>query len=110
MIIVAVEFEFVAGAYDKIKDHVLNVIENSRKEKGAQIYDWALDVTNPNRAIIFELWDNQEALDNHFTYPYMDTLVEVLSTANIRGDIIKYSADIYEVSDKRSMGFVLPTK
>ena len=110
MIIVAVEFDFMPGAYDKIKYDNLNAIENSRKEKGAQIYDWALDVPTPNRAIIFELWDSQEALDNHFTYPYMDTLVETLSAANIRGDIIKYSADIYEVSDKRSMGFVLPTK
>ena len=110
MIIVAVEFEFISGAYDKIKNDVLNAINHSRKEKGAQIYDWALDVTNPNRAIIFELWDNQEALDNHFTYSYMDTLVDALSAANIRGDIIKYSAEIYEVSDKRSMGFVLPTK
>ncbi len=110
MLIVAVEFEFKSGTYDRIKGQVLKAIEHSRKEKGAQIYDWALDVTNSNRAIIFELWDNQDALDNHFTYPYMDTLVDALSAANIRGDIVKYSADIYDVAGKRSMGFVLPTK
>lgn len=110
MLIVAVVFEFVPGAFDKIKETVETAIENSRKEEGAQIYDWAFDITAPNRATIFEVWDDQAALDKHFTYPYMDALVAVLSEANIRGDITHYSADIYDVSGKRSMGFELPTK
>ena len=93
-----------------IKAEVLDAIENSRKEPGAQIYDWAIDVTAPNRAIIFEVWDGQADLDAHFTHPYMDTLVAALSAANIRGDITHYSAEIYDVSGKRDMGFRLPTE
>ena len=69
MLIVAVVFEFVPGGFDRIKAEVLDAIENSRKEPGAQIYDWAIDVTAPNRAIIFEVWDDQAALDAHFTIP-----------------------------------------
>ena len=53
MLIVAVVFEFVPGGFDRIKAEVLDAVENSRKEPGAQIYDWAIDVTAPNRAIIF---------------------------------------------------------
>ena len=62
MLIVAVVFEFVPGGFDRIKAEVLDAVENSRKEPGAQIYDWAIDVTAPNRAIIFEVWDNQAAI------------------------------------------------
>ena len=110
MLIVTVVFDFVPGGFDRIKEEILGAIENSRKEEGAQIYDWALDVTAPDRAIIFEVWDNQAALDAHFTHPYMDTLVAALSAANIRGDIKNYSAEIYDISGKRDMGFVLPTE
>lgn len=108
MIIVAVVFEFKPGGFDKISNEILDAVNNSRKEPGAQIYDWSLDITNNNRATIFEVWDSQEDLDKHFTYPYMDTLVDVLGKANIRGDIKEYSAEIYEVSSKRDMGFTLP--
>ncbi|MCY4405577.1 MAG: putative quinol monooxygenase [Rhodospirillaceae bacterium] len=110
MLIVAVVFEFVPGGFDRIKAEVVDAVENSRKEPGAQIYDWAIDVTAPNRAIIFEVWDDQAALDAHFTHPYMDTLVAALSAANIRGDITHYSAEIYDVTGKRDMGFRLPTE
>ena len=110
MLIVSVVFEFVPGGFERIKETIMYAIENSRKEPGAQIYDWAIDVTAPNRASIFEVWDNQEALDKHFTYPYMDELVAALSESSIRGDITSYSADIYDVSGKRDMGFVLPTE
>ena len=47
MLIVAVVFEFVPGGFDRIKAEILDAIENSRKEPGAQIYDWAIDVTAP---------------------------------------------------------------
>ena len=110
MVIVAVVFDFVPGGFDRIKAEILDAIENSREEAGAQIYDWAFDVTAPDRAIIFEVWDDQAALDAHFTHPYMDTLVAALSAANIRGDLKHYSSEIYDVSGKRDMGFVLPTE
>jgi quinol monooxygenase YgiN len=109
MLIVSVVFEFVPGGFERIKTAILAAIEHSRREPGAQIYDWAIDVTAPNRALIFEVWDSQAALDEHFTHPYMDTLVAALSEANVRGDITHYSADIYDVDSKRDMGFVLPT-
>tara|TARA_Y100001934_G_C12376741_1_gene789658 strand:- start:24 stop:365 length:342 start_codon:yes stop_codon:yes gene_type:complete len=108
MIIVAVVFEFVPGGFDQIKDEILDAVNNSRKEPGVQIYDWAIDITNENRATIFEVWNSQKDLDEHFTYPYMDVLVSALGEASMRGDIKNYSAEIYEVSGKRDMGFVLP--
>jgi len=110
MVIVAAVFEFVPGGFDRIKDVVAHAVAQSRKEPGAQIYDWALDIAAPNRATIFEVWDDQAALDKHFTYPYMGALVTALSEANIRGDIVHYSADIYDASDKRDMGLALPTE
>lgn len=109
MLIVSVSFEFKHGCFDRVKEDITNAVENTRNEPGNRIYDWALDITNPNRAIIFEVWENQEALDSHFTHPYMDTLVGSLGDANIRGDIISYTAEIYDVTGHRDMGLVLPT-
>ncbi|NNL86332.1 MAG: antibiotic biosynthesis monooxygenase [Myxococcales bacterium] len=109
MLIVSVAFEFVPGGFERIRNAVTDAVQNSREEAGAQIYDWAIDVTAPNRAIIFEVWDDQAALDRHFTHPYMDRLVAALSEASVRGDITRYSAEIYDVSGKRDMGFTLPT-
>ncbi len=110
MLIVSVVFEFVPGGFERIRQTVETAVDNSRKEPGAQTYDWAIDITAPNRATIFEVWDDQASLDAHFTYPYMDALVAALSEANIRGDITCYSADIYDVSGKRDMEFTLPTR
>ncbi len=110
MLIVSVEFKFASGGFEGVKAAVEDAVRNSRQEAGAQIYDWAIDVTDANRAIIFEVWDDQAALDEHFTHPYMDQLVAALSEANIRGEIESYSAEIYEVSGKRDMGFSLPTE
>ena len=56
MLIVAVLYEFVPDGFDRIKKEIMGAIENSRKEPGAQIYDWTIDVTSPNRATIFEMW------------------------------------------------------
>ena len=56
MLIVSVVFEFVPGGFERIKSEIFKAIENSRKEEGAQIYDWALDVTEPNRAIYPSLY------------------------------------------------------
>ena len=47
MLIVAVVFDFAPGGFERIKEEIHDAIENSRKEEGAQIYDWALDVTAP---------------------------------------------------------------
>jgi hypothetical protein len=40
----------------------------------------------------------------------LERVVAALSAANIRGDITHYSAEIYDVSGKRDMGFRLPTE
>ena len=109
MLIVSVSFEFKEGGFERVKEDITNAVENTRNEPGSRVYDWAIDITNPNRAIIFEVWEDQEALDNHFTHPYMDTLVSSLGEANIRGDINSYSAEIYDVTGQRDMGLVLPT-
>ena len=109
MLIVSVSFEFKNDGFQRVKDDITNAVENTRNEPGSRVYDWAIDIMNPNRAVIFEVWENQEALDSHFTHPYMDTLVGSLGKANIRGDIISYSAEIYEVTEQRDMGLVLPT-
>ena len=110
MLIVAVAFEFVPGGFKRIREEIIDAIENTRKEDGVQIYDWAIDVTAPNRGTIFKQWDYQWDDDHDFTQLYMDTVVAALGAANIRGDIKSYSADIYDVSDKRNMDIVLPTE
>ena len=54
MLIVAVAFEFVPGGFERIREEIMDAIENTRKEDGVQIYDWAIDVTAPNCGTIFK--------------------------------------------------------
>lgn len=110
MLIVSAVFEFVPEGFDRIREVAEAAVAGSRQEPGNHAYNLALDATAPDRVTIFEVWDDQAALDNHFEQPYMEAFVKALSEANIRGDITHYDADIYDVSGKRGMGFELPTE
>ena len=87
MVIVVVDFEFVPGSFERIKEEIKDAIENTKygTDEGPMIYDWAIDVTAPNRGTIFKHWDYQWDDDYDFTQLYMDYVVAALGAANIRG-------------------------
>ncbi len=65
MILVAGTVKFQPGAIEKLKNAMQKVVEATRKEDGCINYDFAVDVTNPTKLIVFERWRDQKALDAH---------------------------------------------
>ncbi len=68
-------------------------------EPGCQQYAFSFAVEDPNLIRLFEVWDDQESLDVHFTMPHMVVFQSKL------GDIVAGAGDFghYTVSAARPM-------
>ena len=50
----------------------------TRGEAGCQTYRFSADLDDPNRFLIFEEWESEEALATHFQTPHMAAFREAL--------------------------------
>jgi quinol monooxygenase YgiN len=71
MLIVAAEVGIAEGAIESVRDALLTMETETRKEPGCQTYAFSLDVNDPSTIRIFERWDSMEALEAHFKTPHM---------------------------------------
>ncbi|MEQ8747830.1 putative quinol monooxygenase [Pyruvatibacter sp.] len=75
------------------------MIAASLAEAGCQDYTYARDVTDDKTMRIFELWDDQAALDAHFQEPHMGAFNAALGKVKIASISVK----IYDVSGVRDL-------
>ena len=71
MLIVAAEVGIEEGAVESVRDALLTMETETRKEPGCQAYAFSLDINDPETIRIFERWDSMEALEFHFNTPHM---------------------------------------
>ena len=71
MILIAGFLKYPPGEIEKLKDDMQKVVEATRREEGCINYDFAVDITDPTRLIVFERWRDHEALDGHIGSPHM---------------------------------------
>jgi quinol monooxygenase YgiN len=71
LILIAGFLKYPPGGIDQLKDEMENVIEATRREDGCINYDFAVDIGDPTRLIVFERWRDQEALDEHIKSPHI---------------------------------------
>jgi quinol monooxygenase YgiN len=85
-------------------DHALGVIkpvvEQTANESGNVAYRYYADLDDPTTLFIFEEWQSEAALENHFTMPYMLDFLDKIPTLGI----IDASVHRYSVNDKTLMG------
>jgi autoinducer 2-degrading protein len=55
------------------------MVENSNAEQGCLIYKLYQETGNPQSFIFYEVYVNQDAVDNHNSSPYFKTFIEKLS-------------------------------
>ncbi len=69
------------------------------EEPGCQQYVFSFDIADPCLVRLFEVWDDQESLDLHFTMPHMAAFQAKL------GDIVAGAGDFghYTVSAARPL-------
>lgn len=71
MLIVAGTFTVEAEHRDRMLSEVRPMVEATRAEAGCQAYVFSPDVDDPELVHLYELWDDQAALDAHFASDHM---------------------------------------
>lgn len=64
----------------EVEDVLLNMVEQTRKEEACIKYDLHQDLSDPNTYIFYEVWANQEGLNNHNQFSYIKDFGELIST------------------------------
>lgn len=70
MIYLIATLKIKPGSMPAIKEAVMPCIEGTRNEPGNISYDLFQSATDENTLTFVERWENQEAVDNHFTEPH----------------------------------------
>ncbi|MCF0074728.1 antibiotic biosynthesis monooxygenase [Dyadobacter sp. CY261] len=60
---------------DEVRETLLNLVTESRKEAACLQYDLYQDDTDPNVFVFQEIWESREALEEHNRQPYLRAFV-----------------------------------
>jgi quinol monooxygenase YgiN len=71
MLIVAGSITTEDDGRDRFLDAVRPMVSATRAEPGCREYAFTPDPDDSNRILLFELWDDQDALDGHFASEHM---------------------------------------
>ena len=67
------------------------LIEGALTQEGILDYDWCPDPLTPGRLRVFERWESEQALRNHFNNHWYTDMRMTLAQFGIRGaDVLKY--------------------
>ena len=92
MLIVAGSITTEDGHRDAFLTSVGPMVAATHTEPGCREYVFSPDPDDPNRLLVFELWDDQAALDAHFATEHMAEFRREVADIPIAGrDIKKYT-------------------
>lgn len=69
------------------------------KESGCVDYSFAIDIDNPKRIRVFEIWVDNAALDAHMQTPHFTTFMEAISSVK-HADV---SISAYEANAQKKL-------
>jgi quinol monooxygenase YgiN len=77
---------------DLFLDAVKPMVVSTLEEPGCREYSFSPDPDDPNRIRLFELWDDQDALDAHFASDHMAQFQLAIKDVPMAGaDVKKYA-------------------
>lgn len=71
-----------------LKNNLIKLVENSRKEKGCLQYDLHQSIAKPGVFVLHEQWESQEILDLHNAQEYLKNFFA------IAGDLISEPIEV----------------
>ena len=95
MLIIAGSITTEDGGRDAFLTAVAPMVVATHTEPGCREYVFSPDPDDANRILLFELWDDQEALDAHFASDHMAEFQTQMADVAIAGREIKK----YTISD-----------
>lgn len=73
------------------------LLEPTRAQKGCMAYNWCADSLDPGRVQVYECWENEESLAEHFQNKWYLTMRETMGSFGLRGaDVSKFRVDLSE--------------
>jgi quinol monooxygenase YgiN len=102
-----VTFRVKSEMQDNFKQALLNDLIHAREESGCISMDLFADKADSNTLFFFERWQDQTALDNHFSQPYTQEVLVLAETALVSPMQILYLTDLAPLpleDIKRSIG------
>jgi quinol monooxygenase YgiN len=92
MLIIAGSLTIDSDGRDEFLAAAAPMVAATLTESGCQEYVFSPDPDDANRVLLFELWDDQEALEAHFASAHMTEFQGALAGIPIVGrDIKKYT-------------------
>jgi quinol monooxygenase YgiN len=70
MVVLLVQFTVTAGSEQQAHTSIKQMTEHTRREPGCRMYLGHQSAESPRRFILYEQYDNKEALDTHRAAPY----------------------------------------
>ena len=100
MVIVAGTFRVEPGSRSRFFEEVAPVVAATLEEPGCRVYAFTPDPDDADLIRLYELWDHQEALNQHFASEHMAAWKERAASLPIMSrDIMSYT-----VADARPLG------
>eukprot|EP01006_Ploeotia_vitrea_P017465 TRINITY_DN4860_c0_g1_i1.p1 TRINITY_DN4860_c0_g1~~TRINITY_DN4860_c0_g1_i1.p1 ORF type:complete len:216 (+),score=26.25 TRINITY_DN4860_c0_g1_i1:37-684(+) len=79
MVVVTGSAQATPTAADRVVQAVRQLCDGTRRESGCVEYSWTQSLEDPNTFIILELWENEEALQQHLASDHVNAFKEVVS-------------------------------
>ena len=95
MLIIAGSITMEDGDRDAFFSAIAPMVSATHAEPGCREYVFSADRDDPNRILVFELWDGQDALDAHFASDHMAAFQRVRADLAIASTSVKK----YTISD-----------
>ena len=70
---------------EQMADAIKTMVAASNAEPGCHAYSFAQDVSNPSDIRVFECWESDEALAEHFTMPHMAAFQAAMAEVTVTG-------------------------
>ena len=94
MLVIAGTIKVGANDIENNKDAIVKMCVESNKEAGCHAYSFSADLEVPGLIRVFECWETEQDLIDHFQTPHMDEFQKVLATLTIEGmDVQKYQIE-----------------
>jgi quinol monooxygenase YgiN len=92
MLIIAGSITTEDGGRDAFFSAIAPMVSATHAEPGCREYVFSADPDDANRVLVFELWDDQDALDAHFASDHMARFQQARAGLAIASrDIQKYT-------------------
>jgi quinol monooxygenase YgiN len=99
MLVVLAEARLDANDSARVREVARPMIEASRAEPGCRVYDYALDLLEPDLLRVRELRQDEQALRDHFATPHMAAFLKGLQALRPKSVTVK----CYELGPERKM-------